>query len=99
METQDVNEAGGLAFLAASKTPKDFSFGTLPAQAIPRRVKVIVPRGGAYQEGVSSDGYDIPHLWVGPTDERANNGPLEAPVEYHNRDAPPFLLQKGRADS
>ncbi|KAG7208772.1 hypothetical protein KM043_014966 [Ampulex compressa] len=28
METQDVNEAGGLAFLAASKTPKDFSLVT-----------------------------------------------------------------------
>lgn len=28
METQDVNEAGGLAFLAASKTSKDFSLVT-----------------------------------------------------------------------
>lgn len=28
METQDVNEAGGLAFQAASKTSKDFSLVT-----------------------------------------------------------------------
>lgn len=28
METQDVNEAGGLAFLATSKTSKDFSLVT-----------------------------------------------------------------------
>lgn len=34
--------------------------------------------------------------WVGPSDERTNNDPLKAPVEYHNRDAPPFLFQKKR---